>query len=73
MQDIPARELHGFPAYARDLPFGSSESSRLRNLWMDGVRFSGEESARVASLLRSYFPDVDLRPMIFAGILTSDI
>ena len=73
MQDIPARELHGFPAYARELPFGSSESSRLRNLWMDGVRFSGEESARVASLLRSYFPDVDLRPMIFAGILTSDI
>ncbi|RPD61778.1 hypothetical protein L226DRAFT_393668 [Lentinus tigrinus ALCF2SS1-7] len=71
MQDIHPSELKGIPACtAVDMHPRWSSPTRLRSLWMVGVRFSMQESTRVASFLRGYFPDVDLRPMVAAGILT---
>ncbi|KAI0719801.1 hypothetical protein C8T65DRAFT_802342 [Cerioporus squamosus] len=58
------------PAYAADVHPRSHSSGRLRSLCIVGVRFSGRESARVASFLRRYFPEVDLWPMVSAGVLT---
>lgn len=41
----------------------------LRNLWVYGACFSRAESSPVIAFLRGCFPNVDLRPMVNAGVL----
>lgn len=40
-----------------------------RRLWLDGVCFTREESQRVVSFLKRWFPVPDLRSMVDAGIV----
>ncbi|RDX52499.1 hypothetical protein OH76DRAFT_1480612 [Lentinus brumalis] len=68
-QDVRHLEPSAYPGSV-PVPLRPVAHSPLRNLWMVGVRFSRQESTRVAEFLRGYFPDVDLRPMVSAGILT---
>ncbi|TFK81954.1 hypothetical protein K466DRAFT_604066 [Polyporus arcularius HHB13444] len=68
-QDVRHLESSAYPGYPVPAPLRPTPHSPLRNLWMVGVRFSRQESTRVAGFLRGYFPDVDLRPMVSAGIL----
>ena len=55
-----------------ELVMTSCARGTLRELWIAGVSFSRKETELVASFLSRFFPDIDLVPMINAGILHVD-
>ena len=58
------------PQYMSTIDSLSSER-RLKELWLDEVYYASMESKAVIKFLQRSFPNVDLRPMVNAGVLHS--
>ncbi|KAH9928021.1 uncharacterized protein BXZ73DRAFT_102527 [Epithele typhae] len=51
---------------------GGASNGALKTLWLEGVRFSRADSGRVVPFLQRCFPNVDLKPMVDAGVVRTD-